>query len=93
MLQEISSYNSLYLSDQRSFVRYFLTHQDSVGIDLEGDLFVTLHGIMDTSIITKGPSYRLEGRGDVAIVHGNAGGMGGKKYYEEIADAMKGERF
>ncbi|GMH48302.1 hypothetical protein TL16_g00263 [Triparma laevis f. inornata] len=68
---------------------YFLTHRNSVGIDTSGSLFVTLHGIIDESVITKGPSFKLGSSLNTSIVHGNAGGLGGKKYYEQIADAMK----
>lgn len=88
MMATVSSYKSLYLSDQRSFVRYYLTHRSSVSLDHSGTLFATLHGVTEHSIVSKGPKFALGDARDVAVVHGNAGGLGGKKFYEEIANAM-----
>ena len=88
MLITVASYRSLYLSDQRSFVRYYLTNRSSVMIDSDGSLFATLHGVTKSSVITKGPKISIGDVDEIAVVHGNAGGLGGKRYYEEIARAM-----
>ena len=88
MLITVASYRSLYLRDQRSFVRYYLTNRSSVMIDSDGSLFATLHGVTKSSVITKGPKISIGDVDEIAVVHGNAGGLGGKRYYEEITRAM-----
>ena len=112
MLRAVVAYPALVLDDQRSFVRYYLTHRSEVLIDRVGNDILTLHGLEGASFVEvgkKGGDHRfynyIEGEeddkperhreelsrraGGVGVVHGNAGGLGGKQYYHEIAAAMR----
>ena len=90
MLEEISEYKSLFVSDQRAFVRYFLSHRgEGLVLDKDGSLFFTLHGVCTDSVIGQGGSFSNGNSSGVAVVHGNAGGLGGKKYYQDIYTALR----
>jgi len=95
MLKEVEGYLSLHVSDQRSFVRYYLRHgrRRGIEIDVDGAMFVTLHGVEDKAVIEGRGEVKIgefgggEG-GGIAVVHGNAGGLGGKKFYEDLAKGL-----
>ena len=46
MALEVSSYPSIFGSDQRGYARYYLTHRERVGMDVQGRTFLTLYGVV-----------------------------------------------
>ena len=91
MLREVSEYPALYISDQRSFVRYYLRNRGEGGdicLDTEGKAFFSLHSVVGECVVRKGGRFE-NGGSEAAIVHGNAGGEGGKKYYKALFDAVE----
>ena len=88
MLDAISTYKSLFVSDQRAFTRFFLANEDVVGLDRRGVGFFTLHGISEDCVID-GKTNKLTNSGQTPlVVHGNAGGEGGKQFYRELVSGL-----
>uniref|UniRef100_A0A7S2WIQ4 PLOD1-3-like GT domain-containing protein n=1 Tax=Eucampia antarctica TaxID=49252 RepID=A0A7S2WIQ4_9STRA len=95
MAMSVVSYPSVLGSDQRGYTRYYLTHRDKVGLDVEGVAFLNLHAVSETSYIDinsaalKNDVHRnMELRtGKLvrpSVIHGNGGERGGKEYYRNI---------
>ncbi len=87
MLEEVASYPSLSVSDQRAFVRYALRNPDLVAVDSAGLHLSTLHGVEESCVVVDGRAS-VGTRSGLALIHGNAGGMGGKRFHSEIYAAL-----
>ena len=79
--------------DQRWMMRYYFRHQQEVGLDVNGELFCTLHGMnADDLVITFTPETGLVGvvikrtGSTPVLIHGN--GADGKQLLMETIDQL-----
>ena len=95
MLEEVGSYPSLSVSDQRAFTRYMFKHPNSIVIDDNADIFRSLH--MMHSVEGGSVTFDFDGfvaqngngvRNRPLVLHGNA--ADGQKYYRDVVKKMLG---